>query len=124
MPDPWYIVAALALAGGITVALRAVPFAILKPLRESRLVLALGLWMPVGILAILAASTFAGTFTAVAPDAGPPGSGARLAVDWVLAWKATAAAVVTVAAHLLGGRRTLLSIGLGTLTFVLLVNLL
>jgi branched-subunit amino acid transport protein AzlD len=30
---------------------------------------------------------------------------------------------VTIAAHLLGGRRTLLSVGLGTATFVVLVNL-
>ena len=33
------------------------------------------------------------------------------------------AAAVTIAAHLLGGRRTLLSVGLGTVTFVVLVNL-
>lgn len=108
MPDLGYVVAALVIAGAITVALRAIPFAVLKPLRESKLVLALGLWMPVGILAILAASTWVGA----------------AAVDVPTALKATAAAAVTVAAHLLCGRRTLLSIGLGTLAFVLLVNLL
>ncbi|VXB99840.1 AzlD domain-containing protein [Citricoccus sp. K5] len=112
MPDLGYVIAALVIAGAITVALRAVPFAVLKPLRESRLVLALGLWMPVGILAILAASTWVGTFTG---DAG---------IQWATAAHAALAAAVTVAVHLLCGRRTLLSIGLGTLTFVLLVNLL
>ena len=112
MPDLGYIIAALALAGAITVALRAVPFAALKPLRESKLVLALGLWMPVGILAILAASTWVGTF---AGDTG---------IHWTTAAHAAVAAAVTIAVHLLCGRRTLLSIGLGTVTFVLLVNLL
>lgn len=115
MPDLGYVVAALLIAGAITVALRAVPFAILKPLRESQLVLALGLWMPVGILGILAASTWIGTFTG---DDGGAG------IDWATAAHAALAAAVTVAVHLLFGRRTLLSIGLGTLTFVLLVNLL
>lgn len=116
MPDLGYVVAALVIAGAITVALRAVPFAVLKPLRESRLVLALGLWMPVGILGILAASTLVGTFTG--------DGGGTSGVDWTTAGHAALAAAVTVAVHLLCGRRTLLSIGLGTLTFVLLVNLL
>ena len=59
----WYIVGVLAIIFVITLSLRAVPFVILKPLRESRIVRALG------------------------------------------------------------GRRTLLSVGLGTVTFVVLVNL-
>ncbi|MGM7667013.1 AzlD domain-containing protein [Microbacterium sp. A93] len=112
MPDLGYVVAALVISGAITVALRAVPFAVLKPLRESKLVLALGLWMPVGILGILAASTWVGTFSGAA------------GIDWTTAAHAAFAAAVTVAVHLWCGRRTLLSIGLGTLTFVLLVNLL
>ena len=58
MPELWYIAAVLAIVFSITVALRAVPFAILKPLRKSRFVKAMAQWMPVGILAILAASTF------------------------------------------------------------------
>jgi branched-subunit amino acid transport protein AzlD len=106
--DPWYVAGALAVAFAITLSLRALPFAVLKPLRRSRLVMALGLWMPVGILGILAASTFVDTAS----------------VDWSTAWKAVVAVSVTAAVHLLGGRRTLLSIGLGTLTFVALVNLL
>ena len=36
---------------------------------------------------------------------------------------AAVATAVTVLVHLIGGRRTLLSVGAGTATFVLLVNL-
>ena len=103
----WYIVGVLAIAFVITFALRALPFAILKPLRESKIVRALSVWMPVGILAILAASTFRSTIVANA--------------DYVI--PAIVAAAVTIAVHLIFGRRTLLSVGLGTLTFVILVNI-
>lgn len=103
----WYIVAVLAIIFVITLSLRAVPFAILKPLRESRIVRALSVWMPVGILAILAAATFRSTIA----------EHAEYVVPGLIA------VTVTVAAHLAGGRRTLLSVGLGTATFVVLVNL-
>ena len=103
----WYIVGVLAIAFVITFSLRALPFAILKPLRESKIVRALSIWMPVGILAILAASTFRSTIIANADYAIP----------------AVIAAAVTIAVHLIFGRRTLLSVGLGTLTFVILVNI-
>lgn len=104
MPEPWYVVAALAIVFVITVALRAVPFAVLGPLSESRFVTTMATWMPVGILAILAAVTFRSSALAGhAPHA-------------------LAAAVVTAVVHLGAGRRTLLSVGSGTLTFVALVN--
>jgi branched-subunit amino acid transport protein AzlD len=67
----------------------------------------MALWMPVGILGILAASTLRTSLG--------PGLTHLLPV--------AIAAAVTIAAHLLGGRRTLLSVGLGTATFVVLVNL-
>ncbi|MEB4615335.1 AzlD domain-containing protein, partial [Leucobacter sp. M11] len=54
MPSPGYLIAAVVIAGLITLALRALPFAILKPLRRSRFVQALGRWMPAGIMLILA----------------------------------------------------------------------
>lgn len=108
MPDTWYLVAVLAIGFAITFALRAVPFAILKPLRESAFVEALSGWMPVGILAILALSTF---LTAA-------GSGDQRLFPALLA------VAVTVGTHLLSGRRTLVSVGAGTLTYVLLVNFL
>lgn len=108
MPDITYIVAALIIAGIITVALRAIPFLLLRPLRESTFVRNMVLWMPAGLLLILAASTFrSAAFGAT-----------------VHLWEAAVAAIVTVVVHLALGRRTLLSVGLGTGTFVALVNLL
>ncbi|MGW4928824.1 branched-chain amino acid transporter permease [Agromyces sp. NPDC004153] len=112
MPETWYLVAVLATVFAITLALRALPFAALKPLRESELVRTLSVWMPAGILAILAASTLRGTIAAGDGD----GHGVVL--------EAAIAVAVTVVVHLAFGRRTLLSVGLGTATFVALVNLL
>ena len=108
MSETWYFLAVLMIGLVVTFALRAVPFAILGPLQESRVVGVMALWMPVGILAILAVSTLR---TSIDADPG------RIV-------PAIVATAVTVAAHLLGGRRTLLSVGLGTLTFVAMVNLL
>lgn len=105
MPEPGYVVAVLATVFVITLALRAVPFAILEPLRDSRLVMTMAAWMPAGILAVLAAATFRTSAT-----------GGHLL-------HAALAAAVTVAVHLTCGRRTLLSVGAGTLTYVALVNL-
>ncbi|MFF2318809.1 hypothetical protein ACFVTE_21400 [Arthrobacter sp. NPDC058097] len=48
----------------ITFGLRALPFAALKTLRESRLVKVLAWWMPAGIVGILAASTLRSTIAA------------------------------------------------------------
>lgn len=107
MPDTWYIIAVLVIVFTITLALRALPFAALRPLRNSALVRKLALWMPAGILVILAASTLRGEVVANPGHLLP----ALLAV------------AVTTAAHFLGGRRTLVSVGLGTLTYVALVNL-
>ena len=107
MPETPYLLAVLAVTFAITFGLRALPFAALNPLRNSRLVRKLSLWMPVGILGILAASTLR---TTVSADAGA-------------VVPAAVAVAVTVAVHLLGRRRTLLSVGLGTLVFVALVNL-
>jgi branched-subunit amino acid transport protein AzlD len=107
VPSTWYVVAVLAVVFSITLALRAVPFAVLEPLRGSRLVGAMALWMPAGILAILAASTFR--------SAAGSGEGHLL--------EAVTAVAVTAVVHVTFGRRTLLSVGLGTATFVALVNL-
>ncbi len=108
MPSLPYIAAVLAIGFAITFALRAAPFAVLKPLRESRFIEALSRWMPAGILAILALSTFAGS-------AGSDGGNL---------FPALVSVGVTVAVHLLAKRRTLLSVGAGTLTYVLMVNFL
>ena len=108
MPSTWYIVGVLATVFTINLALRAVPFAILKPLRESKVVKAMATWMPAGILAILAASTFNGSIGS---------EGAHFV-------HALIAVAFTTAVHLTLGRRTLLSVGAGTLTYVLLVTFL
>ena len=105
MPDPWYVVGVLAVVFVITLALRAVPFAVLEPLAEARFVRAMAAWMPAGILLVLAAVTF------------------RSSASQGQLLHAAVAAAVTVAVHLTCGRRTLLSVGAGTLTFVALVNL-
>lgn len=106
MDNLGYVLAVLAIMFIITFSLRALPFALLKPLRESRFVLTMAVWMPVGVLAVLAAVTFA--------DAAHGGSSHLV--------KALVAGVVTVVVHLGCGRRTLLSVGLGTLTYVVLIN--
>lgn len=106
MFDAWWFVGALAVCGGITFGLRALPFVALKPLRDSKTVQRLSVWMPAGILAILAAVTFS-----------------DFASEPRTALWAALALTVTVGVHLGFGRRTLLSVGLGTATFVVLVNL-
>lgn len=107
MPSVWYMIAAVALGGVITVLIRALPFAILKPLRKSKFVQALGRWMPAGLLLILAIVMLAGEITA------------RPGKLWVIA----VASAVTVATHLLAGRRALLSIFAGTAIYIVLLNL-
>lgn len=104
MPETTYLVMALLGAGAVTLALRALPFAALRPLRESPLVRNLGIWMPAGILTILALATLASA-----------AAGERLVAALV-------AIAVTVAVHLTLQRRSLMSIAAGTITYVLLVN--
>ncbi|MCD2443157.1 AzlD domain-containing protein [Agromyces sp. SYSU K20354] len=106
MSQPAYFATALAIVFVITVALRAVPFAVLRPLRESEFVGSLASWMPAGILAILTASTLRTSLE----------GGDRVA-------EASLAVAVTVVTHLALGRRTLLSVGLGTMSFVVLANI-
>lgn len=107
MPETGYLVIAVAVAGLITLALRALPFAMLKPLRKSRFVKALGSWMPAGLMLILAVVVFRDLL------------GERPAQVWI----AVVALVVTIGTHLLSGRRALLSIAVGTACYVLLINL-
>lgn len=101
-----YMLAILAVVFIIDFSLRALPFKILEPLRDSSFVSDMAVWMPPGIMAILVASTL----THNAQDAGQ---------QW---WAALAATCVTVAVHVLSGRRLLWSVGLGTLCYVALLN--
>ncbi|MEZ0338591.1 branched-chain amino acid transporter permease [Mycobacterium sp. pV006] len=57
MPDNAYIAVLVVVSAAITWTLRAVPFAVLAPLRQSRLITYLGLHMPVGVMLILAIYT-------------------------------------------------------------------
>jgi branched-subunit amino acid transport protein AzlD len=107
MPETTYLLAVLAITFGITFALRAVPFAVLGTLQESTLVADLSRWLPAGVLGIFAVTAFRGSVV------GLPGTAVYAAL----------ALAVTIAVHLLCGRRTLLSVTLGTATFVGLVNL-
>ena len=55
MPSTAYMLTAIALAAAITFALRAAPFAVVAPLRSSRLMRDLARWMPGGLMVILLA---------------------------------------------------------------------
>lgn len=91
MSEIWYIVAVLAIVFTITFALRAVPFAVIGPLRESEFVTTLALWMPVGILGFFALSTL---------------HTSALSGTGTYVWEAAVAAAVTIITHLAFGRRT------------------
>ncbi len=108
MPETTYILVVLLITFTITFALRAAPFAVLGTLQQSTLVDDLSRWMPVGVLGILAVTALRGSVV------GLPGT----------AIYAVLALAVTIAVHLLCGRRALLSVTLGTVAFVSLVNLL
>jgi branched-subunit amino acid transport protein AzlD len=94
-------------SAAITWALRAVPFAVLAPMRRSVVVRYLSLHMPLGVMVILAFYTLRNV---------PTGSALQ-------GWSAGAALVVTVGLHV-WRRNALLSIVGGTLTNVVLVSLL
>ena len=105
-PTLGYLLALLAITFVIDFTLRALPFKILEPLRDSRVVSDMAVWMPPGIMLILVLSTLA---------QGAQEAGGR----W---WAALAATGVTVAVHLLSGRKLLWSVGIGTVCYVALLN--
>ena len=101
-----YLLTILVLVFVIDFTLRALPFKILEPLRGSRFVSDMAVWMPPGIMLILVLSTLS--------------QGAQAAGDhW---WVALAATGITVAVHLLSGRKLLWSVGAGTLAYIALLN--
>ena len=105
-PTVGYLLALLAITFVIDFTLRALPFKILEPLRDSRFVSDMAVWMPPGIMLILVLSTL---------SQGAQAAGGR----W---WAALVAAGVTVAVHLLSGRKLLWSVGIGTVCYVALLN--
>ena len=106
MPDNGYIAVLVLVSAGLTWALRALPFAALAPLRTSRVVTYLGVHMPVGVMVMLAIYTLR---TVAGETAGQV---LFLAV----------AVGVTAGLHLWRGR-ALLSILLGTSSYVALMSL-
>ena len=105
-PTLAYLLAILVIVFVIDFTLRALPFKILEPLRDSRFVSDMAAWMPPGIMLILVVSTLVDNAQA---------SGER-------SWAALVATGVTVAVHLLSGRRLLWSVGIGTVCYVALLN--
>lgn len=103
-----YFLIAIAIAGLITFLLRALPFAVLKKLRKSIFVKKLGMWMPVGIMLILAVTSTRDVVVARSDI-------------W---WAVPVSLFVTIAVHLLTKRNTSLSVLFGTVCYVLLVNFL
>jgi branched-subunit amino acid transport protein AzlD len=106
MAEPEHIAAMVAVSAAITWGLRALPFAVLAPMRRSVIVRYLSLHMPVGVMVILAFYTLRDLSDA---------SGGRAAATGV-------ALAVTVALHA-WRRNALISIVGGTLVNVLLVSL-
>ena len=105
-PTLGYLLALLVIVFVIDFTLRALPFKILEPLRDSRFVSDMAVWMPPGIMLILVLSTLSHNAQA---------AGER----W---WAALVATGVTVAVHLLSGRKLLWSVGIGTVCYVALLN--
>ena len=105
-PTLGYLLTLLVIVFVIDCTLRALPFKILEPLRDSHFVSDMAVWMPPGIMLILVLSTL---------SQGAQAAGGR----W---WAALVAAGVTVAVHLLSGRKLLWSVGIGTVCYVALLN--
>jgi branched-subunit amino acid transport protein AzlD len=105
VPEPAYLIAAVLVCAAITWTLRAVPFALLAPLRGSKVVSYLGAAMPVGVMVTLVVHTL----RHVPLTAYPYGVPVLLAL------------MVTVALHL-RRRNAIISIVGGTLAHVILVS--
>ncbi|GAB3190458.1 branched-chain amino acid transporter permease [Nesterenkonia suensis] len=105
MPESSDIVAAVGVVFVVTFALRALPFALLTPLRESAVLGDLAQWMPAGVMVILAGVTLQ--------------KSAGQALEHLP--HALIAGAVTVGVHLGCRRSTVLSVAVGTATFVGLV---
>ncbi|TIC88853.1 branched-chain amino acid ABC transporter [Nocardioides sp. GY 10113] len=106
MPDPLYLGAGLAVAIAVTVATRALPFAIADRLRGSALLLDLARWMPLGVVVILVVYCLSGLDLS-----DPSGTTARLL-----------GAAVTIGTHL-WRRNGALSILAGSTVCIALLNL-
>ncbi len=106
MPNNTYVLAAVLISAGITWALRALPFAVLAPIRDSEFLAYLGKRMPVGLLVILVVYTL-------------------VDIDFAHSASVVPAAVglVTTIGVQLWRRRMILSIFAGTAAYVTLASL-
>lgn len=71
MPDQWYVLSAILIAAALTWMMRAAPFAMIAPLRDSDLMTYVGERMPVGIMVILAVYTVRDVDLTVLTSVGP-----------------------------------------------------
>lgn len=101
-----YIALLVAVSAAITWALRALPFAVLAPMRHSRVVRYLSVHMPVGVMVMLAIYTL---------------HGARHTTALETLWLAIGVAI-TAGLHV-WRRQALLSILVGTVVYVALMSL-
>ena len=106
MPDPGHIAALVAVSAAVTWALRALPFAVLAPMRHSAVVRYLSVHMPLGVMVMLALYTL---------REAPQASGRQQI--WLLI------AVLVTAGLQLWRRHALLSIFVGTGIYVALMSL-
>ncbi|MDV6265935.1 branched-chain amino acid transporter permease [Rhodococcus globerulus] len=105
MPDTTYIFSAVAIMAVVTFALRAIPFAVLKPLRSSALVAYLGIYMPAGVMLILVMYSLKNV-SATGPSHGLPELIAVSATAAIHLWR----------------KNAVLSIVVGTAMYVALMN--
>lgn len=105
MADPHYLLAVTLVAAAVTWALRALPFAILAPLRHSSLLPYLAERIPVGVMVILTAYTLRHVDIIDAPSVVP----------------AVVGVIATVVLHLWKANM-LLSIAGGTASYALIVS--
>ncbi|SDM47963.1 Branched-chain amino acid transport protein AzlD [Geodermatophilus siccatus] len=105
MPDPGSVAAVVAVSAALTWGLRAAPFAVLAPMRESAVVAHLSRRMPLGVMVVLAAYTLRDV----------PTDSAVAALPFVVA------VAVTVGLHL-WRRNALVSILVGTVVHVALAT--
>ena len=106
MPDNAYIALLVVVSAAVTWALRALPFAALAPMRDSTVVQYLSVHMPVGVMLMLVIYTL----HTVAGDT-------ALQLVWL-----AIAVMVTAGLHLWRGN-ALMSILVGTVTYVTLMSL-
>lgn len=105
MPSSAYLLASLGAVLAVTVTLRALPFVVIGPLRESRLIRFLGVHLPGGVMVILVAYTVREVPIRTWPHGLPEAIGVAVTAGLHL-WRSNA----------------VLSIVVGTATYVALVG--